>query len=109
MQSLASKHPDVKSHHIIAVLAMRGDLGRAAVTKVTHLPCCGVASFPGPARLSLAVRNSRRGLFRTATNKRAGPGNEASSGASEVYHELTCACDIFCCFVPPLLVVADTV
>ena len=37
VQSLASKHPDVKSNHILAVLAMRGDLGRAAVTKVTHL------------------------------------------------------------------------
>ena len=43
VQSLASKHPDVKSHHIIAVLAMRGDLGRAAVTKVTYVPWCGAS------------------------------------------------------------------
>ena len=34
-----------------------------------------VASFPGPARSSLAVRE-----FRTASDERAGPGNEASSG-----------------------------
>ena len=32
-----------------------------------------VASFPGPVRLSLAVRNSCRGKFRTASNERAGP------------------------------------
>ena len=38
-------------------------------------PSLNVASFPGPARSSLAVRNLRR--FCTASNERAGPGNEA--------------------------------
>ena len=35
-----------------------------------------LALFPGPARSSLAVRNSRR--FHTVSDERAGPGNEAS-------------------------------
>ena len=35
----------------------------------------GLASFPGPARSSLTVRNSLR-EFRTASDERAGPGND---------------------------------
>ena len=37
-----------------------------------------LASFPGPARssLALAVRNSRRGWIRTASDERAGPGSD---------------------------------
>ena len=35
LQSLAAKHSDVKSQHIVALLAMRGDLGRNAVIKVS--------------------------------------------------------------------------
>lgn len=34
ISSLASKHPDVKPAHVIAVLAMRGDLNKSGVTKV---------------------------------------------------------------------------
>ena len=41
-----------------------------------------LASFPGPARSSLAVQNSHRGCsaheFRAASDERAGPGNEAN-------------------------------
>ena len=37
LQSFAAKHPDVKSQHIIALLAMRGDLNRSAVNKVSLL------------------------------------------------------------------------
>ena len=37
LQSLAAKHSDVKSQHIVALLAMRGDLGRNAVIKVSSL------------------------------------------------------------------------
>ena len=50
LQSLAAKHSDVKSQHIVALLAMRGDLGRNAVIKVCspHMeaPVNG-SSFPG--------------------------------------------------------------
>ena len=34
IQGLVNKHPDVKANHILAVLAMRGDLNKTTVTKV---------------------------------------------------------------------------
>ena len=34
IQSLMGRHPDVKANHVLAVLAMRGDLNRSMVIKV---------------------------------------------------------------------------
>ncbi len=34
-QALSTKHPDVRSTHVIAILAMRGDLNKSLVAKVT--------------------------------------------------------------------------
>ena len=50
--------------------------------------CFHLASFPGPVRSSLAVRE-----FRTASDERAGPGNEASCHSRsnknlELFHSL---------------------
>ena len=42
-----------------------------------------VAPFQGPASSSLAVWISRRGEFRTASDERAGPGNEAKQHERE--------------------------
>jgi len=41
-------------------------------------PTNALASFPGPAHSSLTVRNPLR-EFRTASDERAGPGNEATN------------------------------
>ena len=36
VQGLVNKHPDVRANHVLAVLAMRGDLNKTSVGKVRH-------------------------------------------------------------------------
>jgi hypothetical protein len=35
LQGLANKHPDIRLNHVVPVLAMRGDLNRSLVQKVS--------------------------------------------------------------------------
>ena len=34
---MVNKHPDIKANHVLAVMAMRGDLNKTTVTKVTKV------------------------------------------------------------------------